>query len=291
MQTFATPGPITVVIDVNVADVQITASDRTDTRVEIRPTNRARKTDVTVAEQTTVDYADGRLRVSGPRGWRQWMRTASRESIDVEIDLPSGSNLRTSAGVAALRGTGRLGECRYESGIGDFSVEESGPVSVAIGSGDIEIGHAIGDVDVKTSGRVQLGTVDGAVVVKNSNGDTSIHDVVGDLRVSSANGEIVVERARATVAAKSANGNVRIEHAERGSVVAETARGKVEVGIRDGVAVWLDLNTAFGTVTNELDATGAPAPGESSVEVRARTAFGDITIRRVLAGSHPSGEG
>src|SRR5262249_46624773 len=145
------------------------------------------------------------------------------------------------------------------------------------------IGHTIGDVNVKTTGGVRLGTVDGTAVVKNSNGDTSIADVVGDLRVSAANGDIVVGRARASVVAKSANGDIRIDRAERNKVVAETARGAVEVAIRDGVAVWLDLGTGFGTVHNELDAAKEPAPGEDSVDLRARTAFGDITIRRALA--------
>jgi len=133
---------------------------------------------------------------------------------------------------------------------------------------------------VKTTGAVRVGTVDGAATIKNSNGDTSIHDVVGDLRVSSANGNVVVDRARSTVAAKSANGDVRLDAIERGSIVAETARGTVDVGIRAGVAAWLDLNTAFGTVRNDLDSAGRPEPGEDAVDVRARTAFGDITVHR-----------
>jgi hypothetical protein len=37
-------------------------------------------------------------------------------------------------------------------------------------------------------------------------------------------------------------------------------------------------------VRNGLDATAQPEDGEPTVEVRARTAFGDITISRSLAG-------
>jgi hypothetical protein len=284
MPTFDTPEPITVELELGVGNVEITASDRTDTVVVVQPTNRERKSDVAAAEQTTVDYHDGRLVVAAPKGWRQWMPWGGRESIDVQLDVPSGTSLRGSAGVAGLRSTGRLGECRYKTGVGNVRIDESGPVILSLGTGDIEVGHTIGDVDVKATGLVRLGTVDGAAVVKNSNGDTAIGDVVGDVRVSSANGDVVVERARATVVAKSANGDVRVGRAERGTVVAETARGKVEVGIRDGVAAWLDLHTGFGTVRNELEAAGAPAENDTSVEVRARTAFGDITIRRAPAG-------
>ncbi len=283
MKTYETPDPIFVTLEMSVANVQITASERADTVVDVRPTNPERKADVAAAGQTAVDYADGRLRVASPKGWRQWMPWSGRESVDVTIDLPAGSDLRATAGVATVRCAGRLGDCRYKAGVGDIHVDESGPVAVSLGSGDIEVGHTIGDVNVKTTGSVHLGTVDGAAVVKNSNGDTSIRDVVGDLRVSSANGDVVVGRARATVVMKSANGDVRIDRAERGRVVAETARGTVDVGIRDGVAAWLDLQTGFGTVSNELAAAGAPAPDEASVDVRARTAFGDITIRRALS--------
>jgi hypothetical protein len=36
-------------------------------------------------------------------------------------------------------------------------------------------------------------------------------------------------------------------------------------------------------VHNDLDATESPAPGEDTVDVRARTSFGDITVRRSKA--------
>ena len=66
-------------------------------------------------------------------------------------------------------------------------------------------------------------------------------------------------------------------------MLAQTALGKVEIGIRDGVAAWLDLNTRFGSVHNDLDATERPGPGKDAVEVRARTSFGDITVNRSVA--------
>jgi hypothetical protein len=52
-----------------------------------------------------------------------------------------------------------------------------------------------------------------------------------------------------------------------------------------GVAAWLDLSTGYGNVRNDLDAAGRPAPGEDTVEVRARTSFGDITVSRSAANS------
>jgi DUF4097 and DUF4098 domain-containing protein YvlB len=62
-------------------------------------------------------------------------------------------------------------------------------------------------------------------VVKNSNGDTTIGAVTGDVRVRAANGAISVDRAGAGVDAKSSNGSIRLGEVARGSVVLETANG------------------------------------------------------------------
>jgi hypothetical protein len=40
------------------------------------------------------------------------------------------------------------------------------------------------------------------------------------------------------------------------------------------------LYTQYGNVRNDLDAVERSEPGEATVEVRARTSFGDITVRR-----------
>jgi DUF4097 and DUF4098 domain-containing protein YvlB len=192
--------------------------------------------------------------------------------------------VRGDAGVAALRCRGRLGECRYTTGAGDIQLDQAGPVQLKTGAGDITVDQAVGDAELTTgSGAVRIDSIDGTAVVKNSNGDTWIGEVTRDLRVNAANGKISVDQAHATVAAKTANGDLRLGEVARGVVLAQTGFGKVEIGILDGVAAWLDLNTRFGNVQNDLDAAERPAPGEDAVEVRARTSFGDITIHRSYA--------
>jgi hypothetical protein len=284
MPTFDTPEPISVTVELGVGDIRIVASDRTDTRVEVRPSDGAKKSDVTAAEQTRVEYADGRLLIKAPKGWRQYTFRGGGESIDVQVDLPAGSHVRGEAGVAALRCSGRLGECRYRTGVGDIQLDRAGPVQLKTGAGDISVDQAVGDAELITgSGAVQIDSISGTAVVKNSNGDTWIGEVTGDLAVNAANGKISIDQAHATVAAKTANGDVRLGEVARGAVLAQTGMGKVEIGILDGVAAWLDLDTRFGKVRNNLDAAERPEPGEDSVEVRARTAFGDITIHRAFA--------
>src|SRR5215218_2974424 len=170
------------------------------------------------------------------------------------------------------------------TGVGDIQLDQAGAVQLRTGVGDLTVEQDGGDAELTTgSGSVRIDHIDGEAVVKNSNGDTWIGEVTGNLQVNAANGRISVDRARETVAAKSANGDVRLGEVAHGAVLAQTAFGKVEIGIRDGVAAWLDLNTRFGNVHNDLDAAERPESGEDAVEVRARTAFGDITVHRSSA--------
>jgi len=285
MPTFDTPEPISVTVELGVGDIRIVAGDRTDTVVDVRPSDPAKNGDVTAAEQTRVDFAGGRLLVRGPKGWRQWTFRGGTESIDVQIDLPAGSEVLGSAGVAALRCSGRLGECRYQTGLGDILLDGAGSVELKTGLGDITVDRAAGRAELTTgSGTVDVGSIDGTAVIKNSNGDTRIGEVSGDLRVHAANGKISIDQAHATVAAKTAFGDVRLDHVERGAVLAQSGFGSVEVGIRNGVPAWLDLHTGFGNVQNDLDAAERPERGEDAVEVRARTSYGDIRIGRSSAG-------
>jgi DUF4097 and DUF4098 domain-containing protein YvlB len=240
---------------------------------------------VKAAEQTRVEYAAGRLLIKAPKSWRSYSPLGVRgESVDIEIDLPAGSHLRGEAAVATFHSTGRLGECRIKTAAGNVNVGETGSLQVKSSAGDITVERAVGDTEVSTSsGAVRIARVDGPAVIKNSNGGTWIGEITGDLRVNTANGKIVVEHAHGSVTAKTANGDIRLNDVSRGAVVAHTAAGKVDVGIQQGVPAWLDLNTSFGNVRSDLEASDRPAAGEDAVEVRARTAFGDITIRRAPA--------
>ena len=281
MPTFDTPQPISVTVELGVGDIRIAASERTDTVVDVRPSDPDRKSDVTAAEQTRVEFVNGRLLVKAPKGRRLWTPWGDRESVDVQIDLPAGSQVSGEAGVAVLRCIGRIGECRYRTGVGDIQLDRAGPVDLKTGAGDITVEQAVGKAEVTTgSGAVGIVSIGGTAVIKNRNGDTWIGEVTGDARVNAANGRISIDRAHAAVAAKTANGNVRLGEVACGAVVAQSSFGTIEVGVRDGVAAWLELDTKFGNVQNDLDPAENPEPGEDAVEVQASTSMGDITIHR-----------
>jgi Putative adhesin len=290
MPTFDTPEPISVTLEVGVGDIRIVAGDHTNTIVEVRPTDRAKNGDVSAAEQTHVEYAGGRLQIRAPKGWRRYTPLGGGESIDVQIDLPAGSNVQGEAGLAAFRCTGRLGECRFKTGLGEIRLDEAGLAQLSTGGGDIIVDQVADHAEFHTgTGAVRVGSIGGSAVVKNGNGDTWIGEATGELRVKAGNGKIAVDQAHAAVTVKTANGDVRVAEVSRGAVVAQTACGKVDIGVLDGVAAWLDLYTHYGNVRNDLSAIERSEPGEATVEVRARSSFGDIAVRRSSPFANDSG--
>jgi Putative adhesin len=284
MPSFDSPEPISVTLEIGVGEIRINATERADTVVDVRPRDPARPADVAAAEQTSVTFTDGRLRIKAPKSWHQHLRRGA-ESIEVEIALPAGSDVRATAAIADICGAGRLGECRLQTGVGNIELEQAGPLEVSCGHGDISVGRVLTHAELSTaSGEIRLTTIDGTGMIKNSNGGVRIGSITGDLRVTAANGDITVEQAGAGVSAKTARGDIRLGEVTRGAMIVKSGYGKLDVGVRDGVPAWLELQTAFGRVDNHLDASEAPEPAEDAVEVRASTAFGDITVRRALTG-------
>jgi len=282
MPTFETPEPISVTVELGVVgEVRISASDRIDTVVEIRPTDESDESDVKAASQVRAEYANGTLLVKGPKA-RPFDFSRKTRSVDVSVELPSGSRVSGELQVGDFSCTGRLGECRFKTAAGDVRVEQTGALRLDTSAGHVVVDRVAGNAEIHTgSGKVTVGEVDGTAVVKNSNGDTEIDTVTGDVRVRSANGAISVDRAGAGVEAKTANGSVRLGEVARGSVVLATSMGDLDVGIAEGTAAWLEADTKFGKMRNLLsNADRKPEEAGETVEVRATTSFGDITIRR-----------
>ena len=282
MATFNTPEPISLSVELGAGDVRITAEDRRDTVVEVRPSDPSKRSDVSAAERTVVEYAEGALVIRAPRRWAYTVLGAGKESVDVEIAVPAGSRLTVEApgGAPAIHATGRLGDCHVRTGAGPIRLGAAGSVQLRTGVGDVTLDRVAGLAEVSTgAGAVRIGAIEGSAAIKGSL-DTWIGEISGDLEVRAAYGGISVDRAEQAVVAKTSHGDVRLGEVARGAIVAQTGLGKVDVGVRTGVAAWLDLQTGCGDVLNGLEAAGPPQPGEETVEVRARSSFGDITVRR-----------
>jgi hypothetical protein len=280
MPTFDTPQPISAIIDLVMGEVRIRAGDRDATVVDVQPSDASNQEDLKAAELTRVECANEQLLIKAPK-LRSWSIRNAGGSIDVTIELPAGSSVHGTAQLASFDCDGRLGDCRLKSGLGHIRVDQVHTLSLKSGAGDISVERATGHAEVTTgSGDVRARELGDSAVIKNSNGDTWVGVAGGDLRLNAANGDIAVEESRCSVVAKSATGDVRLGEAVRGTVVLETKLGDLDVGIREGTAAWLDVSATAGKVHNALDAADAPEPSAATVEVRARTSFGDVVIRR-----------
>lgn len=280
MPSFDTPEPIVANIEPGVGNLHVIASERTDTVVVVRPTDERNASDVKAAEQTLVEFSAGTLTVKGPRvSPFDW--TNKTRSVDVTVELPAGSRVSGGTGVGDLSAEGRLGEVRYKSGTGHFRLQHTGAVQLHTATGSVDVDRIVGNADISTSsGRMRIGEITGTGILKNSNGTTTIGETGGSVRVRSANGDITVEHPEDGVDAKTANGSIRVVQAVRGTHTLETSMGDIEIGIREGTAAWLDVDTRFGRVRNGMTEATAPDGSVDTAEVRAHTSFGDITIHR-----------
>lgn len=262
MPTFDTPAPVHARVDVAGGSVRVIASDRTDTVVDVRPSNPRSSADVQAAEQTRVEHVAGKLRISSPRRPRLHF-FGGMPSVEIDVSLPTGSRLEVASTAGDVDCEGRLGGVRVDTKYGDIRVEHASALHARTTAGDITVA-----------------TVDGEADAGTSYGQIRVREATGDLRLDSACGDIAVDRAMGSVAAATKYGEVRIGSAVRGSLVLETAYGSVEAGVCEGTAAWLDVAAGSGRVRNLLAPTAGPDDAEETVEIRARTAYGDVVIRR-----------
>ncbi|MFE6050906.1 DUF4097 family beta strand repeat-containing protein [Kitasatospora sp. NPDC056446] len=195
MQKFATPAPIAAVLDVPAGRVQFIAADRTDTTVEVRPTDPAKNRDVRTAEQTTVTCADGFLTIrTAPAGHTLF----GAGSLEITVQLPAGSAAEARTEACELRVVGRLGDLAFTGAHRQIKIDEAASVRLTAIDGDIEIGRltgpatldtARGDIRVAeaTRGTVTLATQSGDITVNAAPGVSAALDAAtGHGRISNA---------------------------------------------------------------------------------------------------------
>ncbi|MEW1912892.1 DUF4097 family beta strand repeat-containing protein [Kitasatospora sp. NPDC085895] len=280
MPSYDTPEPISAHAHVAAGSVRLTAGDRPETVVEVLPLDPKKDRDVRAAEQAEVTFAGGVLTVRT----KQRALIGPTGAVDVTVELPAGSHVDVTGSWTQVLGEGRLGEVRVKTSAGDVRLDTTGPLRLTASHGSITVDRVQGAAEITTSsGSVRVGTVEGPAVLKNSHGSTTVGAAFGELRVSGANGDIDIARAEGPVTATTAHGTLRVAEVASGAVQLETAYGAIEVGIRKGTAAWLDVSSERGQVRNSLSDATPPEEAEDTVEVRARTRWGNIDVRHARA--------
>lgn len=279
MPTFTTPTPIDLAIKLPVGEIVVVASDRADTVVTVTATSQAKAVDRRGAEETKVEFDGQRLTITGPRP--RISVIGPTESVDLKVELPTGSRLTANLSVGAVHTLGRLGATRIKALTGGVNIDTTGDLWLRAGHGNAIVAQAEGEAEITADhGQIRVGTLGGDSILKASHGSVMIGESGGHLEAKLSMGDLDVKKALASVTAKTAYGSIQLDDVSSGSIQVESGYGQVTVGVRAGVAAWLDLSSKEGRVRNELDGQAAPEPSESTVAVRARTQYGDITIQR-----------
>jgi hypothetical protein len=279
MPTYSTPTPIDLAINLQVGAIEVFASDRADTVVTVSATNPAKAVDRRGAEETAVDFDGRRVTITGPRPRISWI--GPTESVDVKVELPTGSRFTAEIAVGGVRTVGRLGATRIKCSMGPVDLDTTGDLWLRAGHGNATVGTAEGGLEATADhGQIRVGTVTGDAILKASHGSILVAESGGDLDAKLSYGDLEITKALASVSAKTAYGSIQLREVSSGSIQVESGFGQVTVGVRPGVAAWLDLSSKDGHVRNELDGDHAPDASEQTVAVRARTQYSDISIQR-----------
>jgi DUF4097 and DUF4098 domain-containing protein YvlB len=275
MPTFATPGPIVATVSVAGAQVRVSASDRTDTVVLVEPINKASRKDVKVAEKTKVDFVGGQLSVK---------TTASGDktgSVAITIDLPAGSGFTAYLAHSDVHADGLFGECELHVASGRVQLDRINALQANIAAGEVTIGHITGRANIEGSTvAMRINEAKDTVKLSSSGGQTWIGHASADLDLSSASGGFDIDRADGSVTATTASGAIRIGRMTHGQAKLMNGSGNIEVGISEGTAAHIDVNSERGTVRDAVSSQGNPDPSDTEVSVHARTRHGDVIIRR-----------
>lgn len=174
MQKFATPTPISAVLDIPAGRVQFIAAEQTDTTVEVLPVNASKGRDVKAAEQTKVELHDGVLRISAPPAKHEIL--GSSGFLDVTIQLPAGSEVAVKAAATEFRSLGRLGDVTFDGAHGPIELDEAASVRLTVQAGDVVVGRLGGPAEISTQkGDIRIAeAVRGTVVLRTRMGDVSV---------------------------------------------------------------------------------------------------------------------
>lgn len=166
-------------------------------------------------------------------------------SVAITIELPTGSSLVTYLAYSTVQARGTFGASEVHMASGQVRLDRVEALRASISSGDLSVARVAGDVDL-----------------------------------SSGAGDIDIERADGSVTAETGGGSLRIGRMTNGRARLRNGSGNIEVGISEGSAASIDVDSERGAVHNFVATQGEPSASDPKVSVFARTRNGDITVQR-----------
>ncbi|MDN5895878.1 MAG: DUF4097 domain-containing protein, partial [Nocardioides sp.] len=267
---FETPEPIELYVELGKGSLQVTAGEVTSTTVSV--TGRH-------ADDVEIVHEGRKVAVLAPRS-RGLFGEDSR--LDVTVWLPTGSDLVTKTGSANQTTRGTLGRARVKTGSGDLRFDTfTGEATLESGSGDISI-EVVAELRIKSgSGDVGIDRAEGECGVSTGSGDISIGIAQATVLAKTGSGDLRIRVAHADINFNGASGHLIIGEFHRGGLTAKNASGDIRIGVPGGIPIWTDLTTVTGRLTSNIEGAGEPTSGQDYIELRAKTASGDINLEQL----------
>lgn len=265
---FPAPGPVEAYVELRAGDLRVRA-EATDTAVvEVTGTK---------ADSVVVECQQDRIRVVEQR------RTGffpDRGDVHVVLTLPERSDLVAKLGSAGVAATGAIGSVRISSGAGDISLGAvAGKAVLKTGAGAISVDSLAAESEIKAgAGTISVREVRAATQLKTGAGSIEVGRAGAPVVLKSGSGHLSIGEADTDAVLSAASGDIRIGRIADGQAELKNVSGDIRLGIPEGTPVWTDISTGTGRVRSTLAPTGAPAAGQSHVEVRARSVSGDIYL-------------
>lgn len=263
-KTFPLTGPINLHARIGRGSLIVQAQDGL---AEARVTITARTKGADVADRVEVSLTGPTLTVQAPREGGvfdlPFFGNRSRDAVDIQIEVPSGTAVKLATFSADITVRGRIGGA-----------------DVASGSASIEIEQVDGDLRLRYgSGSCTVARVTGSVQSRSGSGTARFGEIDGDLSCGCGSGELDVRVVHGAVRSRSGSGSASL-HSVYGDVDLASGSGPMSIGLPAGRPAQLDVTTGSGRVNSELPIEDAPTSKQHSITVRARTGSGNIRLFR-----------
>ncbi len=206
----------------------------------------------------TMCLESGNVVIAG--GDRREVRVTAMEPGTVslrptEVLQPTGQATRVEVVVTKANKKGRIefGECRGTSDI-DLEVPRGSTVYVKTRDGDIEISNVMEVRAESSTGSIGLRKIARAVEASTVNGDISLEDSSGRIRLKSISGSIAASRAKVIepndfLYSKTISGDIALDEIEQARVEAGTISGEVSMSGSLAPGGFYDFLTTTGDIT------------------------------------------
>jgi DUF4097 and DUF4098 domain-containing protein YvlB len=243
-QTFNTPNPVRLDVQLSVGDVEVTTADRQESTIVADGSQKA-------LDAIEIGLEGNRLRITEQRKGLFNLILGNNDSVSLKVQIPHHSRVEIGTAAADATLDGHFERVVYKSASGDLRLS---------------------------------GEVDGDVETKTVSGDVRLGHVAGSLNVNTVSGDCVTESADGPVVVKSISGDLRVGGLREGAVNVNSVSGDVELGILPGSNVDVDASSASGHLSSEVPLSGSPSEvdGGPSVIIRGSTVSGDFRVVRSL---------